>query len=263
MHQLIGSITSQPSSPGVETLSKDAEIELLRRCQDGCRDALETLVQINQGYVVKVALEYRMHNLSLDDLVNEGKLGLMEAARRYDVSMGNRFITYAIWWIMKAIIKEVCNSSRMVRIPGYRWRMEKRKNPDSTATIYPREISLDERRGDREDRTTHDLLQDWRSPDPEASLIRQETGLLLEEAMTHLTAQERHVISSRYGLNDSRPRILKEIGEEMGISRERVRQIEEQAKRRLRRILARKSWVSSGTIGREPKQASSMRAAAH
>jgi RNA polymerase primary sigma factor len=243
--------------------SRQEENELVRQYQNGRMEALHTLIERNRGYIVKVAMEYCQTGMSMEDLVNEGKLGLIEAARRYDPEKGNRFITYAIWWIRKTIISEVCNSSRVVRIPGYRWRMEKRKNAGSTSALYPREVSLDEKRGKNEDRSSNDMLEDWRNPDPETSFLRQETGRLLGEAITHLTDQERHVISCRFGLNDEQPRILKEIGEEMGISRERVRQIEEQAKRRLKRILARNSWATTGPAGSSSRRAATLRVAAY
>jgi RNA polymerase primary sigma factor len=248
----------------------------------GSKAALDDLIVSNLSFVVKVASEYRNLGLPFEDLLNEGNLGLIEAAHRYDASKGTKFITYAIWWIRKSILKALSEHSNLVRVPTYQMK-KVREIRDAESTLSRRlgrrprreeiskrldrslskvdqvlqfnlrEMSLDERFGKERDKPISDFLVDVRSANPEADLIKREATTLVAEALSHLSAQERQVIAHRFGIKMQRPLTLKEIGEMMSISRERVRQIECQAKTRLRKLFARKRLVN-GRIRPTPKQ---------
>jgi RNA polymerase primary sigma factor len=256
-------------------LTKDQEHCLARNVQkDGCRASLNELIESNLSFVVKVASEYRNLGLPFEDLLNEGNLGLIEAAHRYDASKGTKFITYAIWWIRKSILKALSEHSSLVRIPTYQMKKVKEirdaehvlsrklgRKPrreeisarlersltkvDQVLQFNLRELSLDDKLGKDRDKPIADYLVDQRSANPEDDLIKRESNDLVAEAMRHLSEQERTVIAYRFGIIAGRPLTLKEIGELMNISRERVRQIECQAKGRLRKIFARKRLVKS------------------
>ena len=260
---------------GYPLLSKDQEHVLAREVQKkGCQDSLNGLIESNLIFVVKVASEYRNLGLPFEDLLNEGNLGLIEAARRYDASKGTKFITYAIWWIRKSILKALSEHSSLVRVPTYQMK-KVREIRDVEATLSRRlgrrprrdeiskrldrslskvdqilqfslrEMSLDDKFGKDRDKPIADFLVDARSVNPETDLIKREARTLVAEAMSFLTEQERKVICHRFGIAVRRALTLKEIGEIMSISRERVRQIECQAKTRLRKLFARKRLISS------------------
>jgi RNA polymerase primary sigma factor len=258
-------------------LSKDEEHTLARSVQnDGCKQSLNGLIESNLSFVVKVASEYRNLGLPFEDLLNEGNLGLIEAAHRYDASKGTKFITYAIWWIRKSILKALSEHSNLVRVPTYQMkkvreirdveanlsrRLGRRPRRDEISARLERslakvdqilqyslrEMSLDDKLGKDRDKPIADFLVDVRSVNPEDDLIKREACTLVSEAMNYLTDQERKVIAHRFGISVRRSFTLKEIGEIMSISRERVRQIECQAKMRLRKLFARKRLVSAST----------------
>jgi len=255
-------------------LSKEQEQNLARNVKKGCRDSLHELIESNLSFVVKVASEYRNLGLPFEDLLNEGNVGLIEAAHRYDASKGTKFITYAIWWIRKSILKSLSEHSSLVRVPTYQMkkvreirdaestlrrslgrkpRREEISNQlerslakiDQVLQFTLRELSLDEKIG--KDRTTPiaDYLVDDAVGSPEEDLIKRETNDLVKEAMRLLSEQEKTVLFHRFGISGGPTLTLKEIGAIMSISRERVRQIECQAKTRLRKIFARKRIVNS------------------
>lgn len=255
-------------------LTKDEEMRLARRVKSGRQEALHELIESNLSFVVKVASEYRNLGLPFEDLLNEGNIGLIEAARRYDASKGTKFITYAIWWIRKSILKALSEHSSLVRVPNYQMkkvreireaetslrrdlgraperteiseRLSKSVNKiDQTLQLSVREVSLDDKVGREKDKPISDYLVDTACTSPEQDLIHRESNSLVGEALSHLTSQERTVIGFRFGLSGGQPLTLKEIGEKMGISRERVRQIECQAKARLRKVFARRRTVKS------------------
>jgi len=256
-------------------LTKAQEHRLARKVQrNDCKASLNELIESNLSFVVKVASEYRNLGLPFEDLLNEGNLGLIEAAHRYDASKGTKFITYAIWWIRKSILKALSEHSNLVRVPTYQMkkvreirdaentlsrRLGRRPRRDEISERLDRslskvdqvlqfnlrEMSLDEKFGKDRDKPISDFLVDIHSIDPEADLIKREAKTLVSEAMDHLSAQERKVISHRFGIQMRRPLTLKEIGEMMSISRERVRQIECQAKTRLRKLFARKRLITA------------------
>ncbi|HEU4401645.1 MAG TPA: RNA polymerase sigma factor RpoD/SigA [Candidatus Polarisedimenticolia bacterium] len=260
-------------------LTKEEEHQIALRMQDGSGDdSYHDLVQSNLSFVVKIASEYRNMGLPFEDLLNEGNIGLIEAAHHFDHTRGTKFITYAIWWIRKSILKALSQHSAMVRIPNYQ--MKKVRNVrntermlarelgreadreeiskelrvtiakiDEILQIKMRELSLDDKVGRDKDTPISDYLVDGRSINPEDELIKNEDQGLIRLALRNLSDQEQTVIINRFGLEGGRTFTLKEIGEKLGVSRERVRQIENQAKKRLRRLIARQQRVDAPTKG--------------
>jgi RNA polymerase primary sigma factor len=246
-------------------LTKDQELKLAVRVRKGDSQAFENLVASNLSFVVKVASEYRNLGLSLEDLLNEGNLGLIEAARRYDPSKGTKFITYAIWWIRKSILKALAEQVNLVRVPTYQMKKVRElraaeqvlrkelgrtpdrqeistrldvslKKVDQTLQVNSRQVSLDDTVGKEKKTPVSDYLVDPDVESPEDNLLKREGTDLVTDALSALSDQEQVVIRHRFGLEGTAILTLKEIGEKMGISRERVRQIETQAKSRLRRM---------------------------
>jgi RNA polymerase primary sigma factor len=226
------------------------------------------LVKSNLSFVVKIASEYKNMGLPFEDLLNEGNIGLIEAAHHFDPSRGTKFITYAIWWIRKSILKALSQHAAMVRIPNYQ--LKKVRNVRNTERMLTkelgreadreeisrelrvtiakideilqmkmRELSLDDKVGKEKDTPISDYLVDGRSVNPEDELIKNESQGVIRMALRSLSDQEQTVIINRFGLEGGRVFTLKEIGEKLGVSRERVRQIENQAKKRLRKLIAR------------------------
>jgi len=255
-------------------ITRERERVLARSYQKGCQTSRDELVEANLGFVVKVANEYRNLGVQFEDLLNEGNLGLIEAAQRFDASKGTKFITYAIWWIRKSILKALSERSTLVRVPSYqmkkvreireteqRLRRTLGRAPDReeiSATLERslskvdqvlqynhREVSLDHKVGKEREQSISDFLVDDTSPDAEEDLIRREDSDLVTLAMSELTDQEKQVVCHRFGLHDGISRTLKEVGEIMKISRERVRQIENQAKRRIRKVFSVRRAIQS------------------
>ncbi len=249
-------------------LTKEQEQSLAKRVKNGDTEAFETLVASNLSFVVKVASEYRNLGLPLEDLLNEGNLGLIEAARRYDPSKGTKFITYAIWWIRKSILKALAEQVNLVRVPTYQMKKVKEvretehtlrkelgrrperheisdrlsvsvKKVDQVLQVNTREMSIDDTIGKEKKTPVSDYLVDRDADSPEEWVLRREGTGLVTRALAHLNEQEKVVIRHRFGLDGCPILTLKEIGEKMGVSRERVRQIETQAKQRLRRMFTR------------------------
>jgi len=255
-------------------LTKDEELALADGVKRGDRASLNELIESNLSFVVKVSSEYRNLGLPFEDLLNEGNIGLIEAAHRYDASKGTKFITYAIWWIRKSILKALSEHSNLVRVPSYQMKkvreirdaeaslrrslgrapergeisrqLSKSVNKiDQVLQFTMREVSLDDKVGKDRDKPIAEYLVDPACSSPEDDLINRESNSLVGEAMAHLTEQERIVVAFRFGLAGGPPLTLKEIGEKMGISRERVRQVECQAKGRLRKLFAKKRMVKA------------------
>jgi len=254
-------------------LTKEQEVELARQVRAGDR-SLNGLVESNLSFVVKIANEYRNLGIPFEDLLNEGNIGLIEAAQRYDHRKGTKFITYAIWWIRKSILKALSEQSAMVRVPNYQLKRvrevrETERNLSRTLGRKPnreelsakldspvskveeilqikmREVSLDDKVGEDRDTPISDYLVDAASVNPEHELIRTQNEELIRFALITLSDQEKTVVANRFGLEGKKVLTLKEIGERMGLSRERIRQIECQAKRKLRKVFAARVSVTS------------------
>ena len=255
-------------------LTKEREVHLAKRVMRGDRASLNELIESNLSFVVKVSTEYRNLGLPFEDLLNEGNLGLIEAAHRFDHRKGTKFITYAIWWIRKSILKALSEHANLVRVPTYQMkkvkelrdaekslRRELGRKPkreeicdhldasimkvDEILQVGLKSISLDDKVGREKEATISDYLVDERSVNPELELIKHESNDFVQTAMSVLSDQERIVIMHRFGLNSGRILTLKEIGDALGISRERVRQIEAQAKTRLRKAFTKARAVNS------------------
>lgn len=269
-------------------LTKEEEHAIARRMgEDGSpAGSYHDLVKSNLSFVVKIASEYRNMGLPFEDLLNEGNIGLIEAAHHFDPSRGTKFITYAIWWIRKSILKALSQHAAMVRIPNYQ--LKKVRNVRNTGRMLSRELgreadreeiskelrvtiakideilqmkmrelSLDDKVGRDKDTPISDYLVDGRSINPEDELIKHENQGLIRLALRNLTDQEQTVIINRFGLEGGRVFTLKEIGEKLGVSRERVRQIESQAKKRLRKGIARQ--VRTETKNSSPRRGQRVR----
>jgi RNA polymerase primary sigma factor len=255
-------------------LSREREQVLSQAVKSGCRTSRDELVESNLSFVVKVASEYRNLGLPLEDLLNEGNIGHIEAAHRYDATKGTKFITYAIWWIRKSILKALSERSNLVRVPSYQMKKVREireterslsrmlgRRPgreeisekldrslskvDQALQFHLREISLDHKVGRERDQPISDYLVDQSSMNAEDDLIRREDTSLVALALNQLTEQEKRVVGYRFGMYGGGSRTLKQVGEIMNISRERVRQIECQAKARIRKIFDAKRAIKS------------------
>jgi RNA polymerase primary sigma factor len=248
-----------------------------RRAKAGCADALNELIEAHRACVVKVALEYRHLGVSLEDLLGEGNIGLVEAARRYDPGKRCKFVTYAMWWIRKSILKAVTRHAGSLTVSShYRRKLREirqvnrrleaslgrrphrdeidasLRQPPGRAEILlalnHREIRLDA--GSRGDGGLPlvDRIENPNVKSPEERLIRNETRASVLEALNDLGAKQRRVIALRFGFAGRDPLTLTEIGRAMGLSRERIRQIEQDGKSRLRRALTRRFEFRRRTV---------------
>jgi RNA polymerase sigma factor (sigma-70 family) len=250
-------------------MSKQEEMALARDVSTGRKkhSSLNQLVQSNLSFVVKIASEYRGMGLPFEDLLNEGNLGLIEAANRYDHRRGTKFITYAIWWIRKSILKALAEHSSLVRVPSYQMkkvrelhraerhlsrklgRPAKREEVsrsvgasvaklDALMQLPCKKMSIDSKIGKDRDSSISDFLCDRDKPSIEEGMMRHENRQMVRWALTSLDPQEQLILMNRFGLSGGKTLTLKEIGQRMNLSRERVRQIEVQAKRKIRRLVA-------------------------
>lgn len=247
----------------VELLSQEEEIELARRIKKGDQKALEKLTKANLRFVVSVAKQYQNQGLSLGDLINEGNLGLIKAAKRFDETRGFKFISYAVWWIRQSILQALAEQSRIVRLPLNRvgalnkigkafstLEQEFEREPSAselaqeldmsayeiadTLKISGRHVSMDAPFVQGEDSRLIDVMQDERSPMPDHELIKESLAKEVERALNTLSDREAEVIRLYFGLGREHSLTLEEIGEKFALTRERVRQIKEKAIRRLR-----------------------------
>ncbi|MCC5946453.1 MAG: sigma-70 family RNA polymerase sigma factor [Bernardetiaceae bacterium] len=254
----------------VDLLTPDEEVELAKRIREGDQVALEKLTKANLRFVVSVAKQYQNQGLSLGDLINEGNLGLIKAAQRFDETRGFKFISYAVWWIRQSILQALAEQSRIVRLPLNRvgslnkisktfseleQRYEREPSPDEladeleltsaevvdTLKISGRHVSMDAPFVQGEENTLYDVLENDLEEKPDSELMNDSLRREVQRALSTLTQREADVISLYFGLNGEHQLTLEEIGERFGLTRERVRQIKEKAIRRLRHTSRSKS----------------------
>ncbi|MFH0989055.1 MAG: sigma-70 family RNA polymerase sigma factor [bacterium] len=247
----------------VDLLIPQEEIELARRIKKGDQKALEKLTKANLRFVVSVAKQYQNQGLSLGDLINEGNLGLIKAAKRFDETRGFKFISYAVWWIRQSILQALAEQSRIVRLPLNRvgalnkigkafstLEQEFEREPSAselaeeldmslfevsdTLKISGRHLSMDAPFAQGEDNRLLDVIQDHRQPAPDNQLMEESLKIEVRRALNTLSEREAQVIRLYFGLDQEHSLTLEEIGEKFNLTRERVRQIKEKAIRRLR-----------------------------
>ncbi len=247
----------------VDLITADQEVELAQRIKAGDQLALEKLTKANLRFVVSVAKQYQNQGLTLPDLINEGNLGLIKAAKRFDETRGFKFISYAVWWIRQSILQALAEQSRIVRLPlnkigsinkinktFARLEQENERPPsaeeiakelDMTITDVKesmknsgRHVSMDAPLIEGEDSNLYDVLCSGESPNPDRKLLHESLKVEILRALETLTPREADVVKLYFGLSDAHPMTLEEIGETFDLTRERVRQIKEKAIRRLK-----------------------------
>jgi RNA polymerase primary sigma factor len=246
-------------------ISRDEEAALARRIRQDDQEALDKLVRSNLRFVVSVAKKYQNQGVSLSDLINEGNLGLIRAAHKFDETKGIKFISYAVWWIRQAILQALAEQSRIVRVPlnraGTLHRIGKRaaallqelgreathaeiahgmditeEEVAKTMSISQATLSLDAPMAPGEDNKLLDYLPDTINPTPDEQIFVKALTESIEEALSHLKERESKILRLYFGLDGNEPMTLEEIGALLGITRERVRQIKEKALSRLRHV---------------------------
>ncbi|MDF9795865.1 RNA polymerase primary sigma factor [Catalinimonas alkaloidigena] len=247
----------------VDLLTPDEEVDLAKRIRSGDQLALEKLTKANLRFVVSVAKQYQNQGLTLGDLINEGNLGLIKAAQRFDETRGFKFISYAVWWIRQSILQALAEQSRIVRLPLNRvgslnkisktfseleQKYEREPSPDELADVLEvttnevvdtmkisgRHVSMDAPFVQGEENSLLDVLENDTEETPDSSLMNDSLRREVQRALSTLTQREADVITLYFGLNGEHAMTLEEIGERFNLTRERVRQIKEKAIRRLR-----------------------------
>ncbi|MEE4286961.1 MAG: sigma-70 family RNA polymerase sigma factor [Mariniphaga sp.] len=247
----------------VELLSAEREVELAKRIKKGDREALEELIKANLRFVVSVSKQYQNQGLSLPDLINEGNLGLIKAAERFDETRGFKFISYAVWWIRQSILQALAEQSRIVRLPlnkigsinkinksFNKLEQEYQRDPtidevaelmESTSELVEDamnfssvHVSMDAPLRDEEVNNMYDVMLNDDSPSPDSGLINSSLRLEIERSLATLGDREADILRYYFGLNGCSPHTLEEIGDTFGLTRERVRQIKEKAIKKLR-----------------------------
>ncbi len=247
----------------VELITAEEEVQLAQRIRQGDMVALEKLTKANLRFVVSVSKQYQNQGLTLPDLINEGNLGLIKAAQRFDETRGFKFISYAVWWIRQSILQALAEQSRIVRLPlnkigsinkinkaaaELEQTYERNPNADEIANKLEisehevkesqknsgRHISMDAPLVQNEENTMYDIMLSPESRTPESGLIYESLKKEIDRAISTLTPREADVLRLYFGLNGESPKTLEEIGEEFDLTRERVRQIKEKAIRRLK-----------------------------
>ncbi|MBN2743581.1 RNA polymerase primary sigma factor [Breznakibacter xylanolyticus] len=245
-----------------ELISVEEEVELAQRIKKGDQAALEKLTRANLRFVVSVAKQYQNQGLSLPDLINEGNLGLIKAAEKFDETRGFKFISYAVWWIRQSILQALAEQSRIVRLPlnqvgslnkinkAYsKFEQENERRPSheelaeqlelpadkvaDTLRVSGRHISVDAPFVEGEDNSLLDVLVNSDSPNADRMLINESLSREIERSLATLTERESDIVKLFFGIG-CQEMTLEEIGERFGLTRERVRQIKEKAIRRLR-----------------------------
>lgn len=247
----------------VSLVSIDEEVELAQRIREGDQMALEKLTKANLRFVVSVSKQYQNQGLTLGDLINEGNLGLIKAAKRFDETKGFKFISYAVWWIRQSILQALAEQSRIVRLPLNRvgslnkisrsfaeleQKFEREPSADEiaellelstaevvdTLKISGRHVSMDAPFVQGEENGLLDVLANEDAESPDAGLLHDSLRREVQRALSTLTLREADVVTLHFGLNGHTARTLEEIGEQFNLTRERVRQIKEKAIRRLK-----------------------------
>jgi len=247
----------------VDLITAEEEVELAQRIREGDQIALEKLTKANLRFVVSVAKQYQNQGLSLPDLINEGNLGLIKAAQRFDETRGFKFISYAVWWIRQSILQALAEQSRIVRLPlnkigsinkinkAYASIEQEEERAPSASEIASfldmsesdvkesqrnsgRHVSMDAPLVEGEDSNLYDVLRSGESPNPDRQLLNASLSIEIERALETLTPREADVIRLYFGLESKQALTLEEIGERFDLTRERVRQIKEKAIRRLK-----------------------------
>ncbi|GLU42515.1 RNA polymerase sigma factor RpoD/SigA [Allomuricauda sp. NBRC 101325] len=247
----------------VDLITADEEVELAQRIKAGDQVALEKLTKANLRFVVSVAKQYQNQGLTLPDLINEGNLGLIKAAQRFDETRGFKFISYAVWWIRQSILQALAEQSRIVRLPlnkigsinkinkTFAFLEQAHERTPSAEEIAKeldmtvedvkqslknsgRHVSMDAPLIDGEDSNLYDVLRSGESPNPDKDLLHESLRTEIERALETLTPREADVIRLYFGLAGQHSMTLEEIGETFDLTRERVRQIKEKAIRRLK-----------------------------
>jgi RNA polymerase primary sigma factor len=255
-----------------ELLSVEEEVELAQRIRKGDREALEKLTRANLRFVVSVAKQYQNQGLSLPDLINEGNLGLIKAAEKFDETRGFKFISYAVWWIRQSILSAIAEQSRIVRIPlnqvssvgkinralsKFEQEHERRPSVDEIADrvdlphdkiedalkVGTRHVSVDAPFSEGDENSLLDVLPNPDTPMADNELVAESLRDEIKRALQSLNERERNIIEAFFGI-DQPEMTLEEIGEKFGLTRERVRQIKEKAIRRLRHNTKNKTLKS-------------------
>ena len=256
----------------VDLISPEDEVILARKIKSGDDGALRKLVKANLRFVVSVAKQYQNQGMSLPDLINEGNLGLMKAAQRFDETRGFKFISYAVWWIRQAILQSLAEQARIVRLPVNkigsinrinrafaRLEQEFEREPSSqeiadmlemiqddvkeALKTNGRTVSMDAPISSEEDNNMYDVLQSSDTPSPDKNLINESLAYEIERALSTLSPRESKVLKLYFGLGMKHPFTLEEIGEELNLTRERVRQIKEKAIKRIVFIFKEPHWI--------------------
>ena len=247
----------------VDLITAEEEVELAQRIKAGDQIALEKITKANLRFVVYVAKQYHTQGLTLPDLINEGNLGLIKAAQRFDETRGFKFISYAVWWIRQSILQALAEQSRIVRLPlnkigsinkinkTYAFLEQAHERAPSAEEIAKeldmtindvkeslknsgRHVSMDAPLVEGEDSNLYDVLNSGESPNPDKTLLHESLRTEIERALETLTPREADVVRLYFGLANQHAMTLEEIGETFDLTRERVRQIKEKAIRRLK-----------------------------
>lgn len=247
----------------VELISAEEEVDLARKIKQGDGAALEKLIKANLRFVVSVSKQYQNQGLSLPDLINEGNLGLIKAAQRFDETRGFKFISYAVWWIRQSILQALAEQARIVRLPlnkigsinkinktlsELEQKFEREPSEIEVANALEcapgdikdslrssgRHVSMDAPLAQGEENNMYDVLISQDTPSPDKELLNESLRREIERALSTLTYREANIIRLYFGLNGKHPHTLEEIGEEFNLTRERVRQIKEKAIKRLK-----------------------------
>jgi RNA polymerase primary sigma factor len=246
-----------------ELISAEEEVELARKIKKGDPEALDKLIKANLRFVVSVSKQYQNQGLSLPDLINEGNLGLIKAAQRFDETRGFKFISYAVWWIRQSILQALAEQARIVRLPlnkigsinkinrtfsELEQKFEREPSVQEIAQVLElapdevkeslkssgRHVSMDAPITTDEEGSMYDVMTNKDTPSPDKGLINDSLRREIERALSTLTHREANIIRLYFGLNGKHAHTLEEIGEEFNLTRERVRQIKEKAIKRLK-----------------------------